>query len=472
MADILEISESEMKVLGYRAVDLIAAHLAGLGNKRVGRKASPEYLRESLMEPVPRAGRSADEIFACLEETIFPNIMNICHPRFFAFVPGPANFISVVADALAAGFNVFNGSWLGASSAAAIELTVIEWLTQLCGFPAGAGGIFVSGGSMANLTALTVARRVVLEDRVEGAVAYCSDQTHSSVERALRVIGFLPEQIRHVPADGRFRISVERLADLIEADRMAERRPFCVIANAGTTSTGAVDELKRISEICNANGMWMHVDGAYGAAAVITERGRGLLEGMQLADSLSLDPHKWLFQTIECGCVLLRDAALLKSTFRTTPAYLAEVHRDGAEVNPCDYGVQLTRSFRALKLWMSLQYFGLDAFVAAVERGFALAEFAERLLRGRVAWKVVTPAEMGIVTFRWRGADEEFYEKLHEAMLRSGYALLSTTLLNGETVLRLCTINFRATEEDVETTLDWLEALAAEIQRATGAYES
>src|ERR1700719_3010327 len=229
MADGLELSEAEMKALGYRAVDLIAGHLARLRDERVGRKASPELVLCAVMEPVPRAGRSADEIFARLEETIFPYIMNICHPRFFAFVPGPSNFVSVVADALAAGFNVFNGTWLGASSAAAIELTVMEWLRELCGFPAGAGGIFVSGGSMANLTALTVARRVVLDDRVEGGVVYCSDQTHSSVARGLRVIGFLPEQIRHVPVGRGFRISVERLAELIEADRAAGRRPFCVI---------------------------------------------------------------------------------------------------------------------------------------------------------------------------------------------------------------------------------------------------
>jgi aromatic-L-amino-acid/L-tryptophan decarboxylase len=178
-----------------------------------------------------------------------------------------------------------------------------------------------------------------------------------------------------------------------------------------------------------------------------------------LADSVSLDPHKWLFQSVECGCVLVRDVTLLKAAFSTTAAYLADIHRDTAEVNPCDYGIQLTRSFRALKVWMSIQYFGLGAFRAAVDRGFALAATAERLLRALPQWEVVTPAEMGIVTFRRRGAPESYYERLHTAMLADGFAFLSTTVLNGRTVLRMCTINPRTTDADVADTLAWLDRL-------------
>lgn len=205
------------------------------------------------------------------------------------------------------------------------------------------------------------------------------------------------------------------------------------------------------------------MDGAYGAAAVLCERGKALLDGMGRADSLSLDPHKWLFQSVECGCVLVRDAALLKATFRTPAAYLVEVHRDASEFNPCDHGIQLTRSFRALKVWMSLVYFGLAAFRAAIERGFALAEFAECKLRAMPRWEVVTPAEMGIITFRRRGVHENHYQALHQAMLADGFALLSSTVLNGRTALRLCTINPRNSEADIERTLDWLDALSARL---------
>jgi len=463
MDEKLELSREEMRALGYRVVDLITDHFEHLDKKPVGVKGDPAILRPALLEPPPDRPGSAQEILARLERDIFPNIMNICHPRFFAFVPGPSNFVSVMADALAAGFNVFNGSWLGGSSAAAMELAVIDWFRGWCGFPEEAGGLFVSGGSMANLTALVAARHARLDDRVERAVIYYSDQTHSSIDRALRVIGFSPEQIRRIPSDAEFSLPMEALTALVERDRGAGLRPFAVIANAGTTSTGAIDPLREIATFCHAENLWMHVDGAYGAAAVICERGRRLLDGIALADSLSFDPHKWLFQTIECGCVLLRDAALLKATYRIMPEYLADVHRNVTEVNPCDYGIQLTRGFRALKVWMSMQYFGLHAFRAAVERGFLLAELAEAKLRRMPGWSVVTPAQMGIVSFERRGAPESFYHQMHDAMLHDGFALATSTVLKGRTVLRLCTINPRTTDSDVERTLDWLDALAESL---------
>jgi aromatic-L-amino-acid decarboxylase len=185
-----------------------------------------------------------------------------------------------------------------------------------------------------------------------------------------------------------------------------------------------------------------------------------VLDGIELADSLSFDPHKWLFQPIECGCVLLREAELLKATYRIMPEYLADVHRNVTEVNPCDYGIQLTRGFRALKVWMSMQYFGSDAFRAAVERGFVLAELAEAKLRRMDRWRVVTPAQMGIVSFERVDAPDGFYHKLHDAMLHDGFALATSTVLKGRTVLRLCTINPRTSDLDVEQTLDWLDNLA------------
>jgi aromatic-L-amino-acid/L-tryptophan decarboxylase len=381
MNDKLELSPAQMRELGYRVVDLIADHFSRLPEKPVGRKGDPAVLRPAFLEPPPERAVSADEILACMERDVLSNIMNVCHPRFFAFVPSPSNFVSVMGDALAAGFNVFNGSWLGGSGPAAMELAVIDWFRGWCGFPEGAGGLFVSGGSMANLTALVAARHTQLNDRVEGAVIYYSDQTHSSIDRALRVIGFSSEQIRRIPSDREFRLPMDALARAIQEDRTAGLRPFAVIANAGTTNTGAIDPLGDVAARCRTENLWMHVDGAYGAAAVISERGRKLLEGIEMADSLSFDPHKWLFQTIECGCVLLRDAAKLNATYRIMPEYLADVHRNAAEVNPCDYGIQLTRGFRALKVWMSVQYFGLEAFRRAVDRGFALAELAEAKLR-------------------------------------------------------------------------------------------
>ena len=454
--DKLELSPDEMRALGYRVVDLLADHFATLADKRVGTKGDPAVLRPALLQPPPAHPVSPDEIFATLNRDIFTNMMNVGHPRFLAFVPVPSNFVSVMADALASGFNVFSGSWLGGSGSVAMELAVIDWLRQWCGLPETAGGLFVSGGSMANLTAIVAARHAKLNDHIDRAVVYYSDQTHSSVDRAFRVAGFLPEQIRKIPSDAQFRLPIDELAAQIIADRAAGLRPFAIVANAGTTNTGAVDPLPEIAALCAVHRMWMHVDGAYGAAAALCDRGRALLQGIELADSLSLDPHKWLFQSMECGCVLLRDADILKSTYRIMPEYLADVHRNVAEVNPCDYGIQLTRTFRALKLWMSIQYFGLEAFRTAMERGFELAEFAESKLRSMPGWEIVTPAQLGIVTFHHPSAD---YKKLHDAMLQDGFALATSTVLKGRTVLRFCTINPRTTEDDIIRTIEQIDAL-------------
>jgi len=242
-----------------------------------------------------------------LERDVLSNTMHVNHPRFLAYVPGPGNFVGAMADALISGYNVFAGTWISGSGPAAVELTVLEWLRDLCGLPVGAGGLFVSGGSMANLTALAVAREVKVKGASKTQTVYFSDQAHSSLQKALRVIGLPAANVRKVSSDASFGLPAGELARRIEQDRATGKHPFCVIANAGTTNTGAIDPLREISALCREHGLWLHVDGAYGAAAVIAERGRELLGGLELADSLSLDPHKWLFQPFEIGCVLVRD---------------------------------------------------------------------------------------------------------------------------------------------------------------------
>jgi glutamate/tyrosine decarboxylase-like PLP-dependent enzyme len=456
----LELSAAEMQRLGYRVVDLLVGHFAGMRDGPVGAKGEPQQLMTLFSGAPSEAPTDPHELLARLEKEVFPNNLHVDHPRFFAFVPGPGNFVSTMADALASGFNVFNGTWLGGSAAAALELTVIDWFRRFCGFPEIAGGLFVSGGSVANLTALHAARRHKLGDQIQGATIYFSDQTHYSIERALRVIGFAPEQCRKLSSNERYQLPLESLRAEIGADRSRGLRPFCVVANAGTTNTGAVDPLSDLADFCMEEDLWLHADGAYGAAAVICERGREKLVGLDRVDSLSLDPHKWLFQPFECGCVLVRDAAHLKSAFQLMPEYMRDVHRNTAETNPADYGIQLTRGFRALKVWLSINTFGMAAFRDAVTRGFELAEFAERELRGRRNCEILSPAEMGIVAFRF-GTSDELQTKLVDLMLRDGFAFLTSTTLKGRTALRLCTINPRTTEADIIQTIDRLENFAA-----------
>lgn len=466
----LQLDRDEMRAFGYLVVDTLIEHFDTVREGPARVKGVRPDLESALREPLPLQGTDPSELVRRLNETVFSTMMHVDHPRSFAFVPNAGNFISTMADALASGFNPFVGTWFGGSGPAQIELVTIEWLRQLCGLPETAAGLFVSGGSIANLTALAAARHARLGFDIKQATIYFSDQTHSCVERSLSILGFAPAQVRKLRSDCHFRLPIAALERELAADRALGRRPFCVIANAGTTNTGAVDPLPELARFCRRENLWLHVDGAYGAAAVICDRGRKLLDGLELVDSLSLDPHKWLFQPFEIGCVLLRDRHILKDAFRIMPEYLRDVHRFEEEVNFCDYGIQLTRSFRALKLWLSLKVFGLEAFRSAVERGFELAEIAEARLRDADCWQIVTPAQMGIVSFRYvvpglSAAELDcINERIAARITESGFAVLASTTLLGRTTLRMCTINPRTSGGDIRETIARLEDHARELR--------
>lgn len=468
----LELSREEMKDLGYRVVDLLVEHFATLRDQPVNGWGSRTELEALFREPPPEGPQDPAAVLARLERDLLPRFVRINHPRFFAFVPSPSNFVGAMADALVGGLTPFVGTWFGGSGPSEIELVTLEWLRQLCGLPKEAGGLFVSGGSAANLTALCVARDVQLtwqELPLEAGVAYFSDQTHSAVEKALHVLGLEDEHMRAIPSDESFRLSLPLLEKEIAADRRAGRVPFCVIANAGTTNTGAVDPLPELADLCEREDLWLHADGAYGAATVLCERGRRELAGLERVDSLSLDPHKWLFQPIECGCVLVRDRLLLRDVFAAHPEYLQDVHRDGEAVNFCDHGIQLTRAFKALKLWMTVQVFGMDNLRRAVERGFELAETAEAILRESDRWQILTPARLGVVSFRYLapGLPEEELDALQlrivDQLRAGGFALVTSTRLRDRTALRLCTINPRTTEDDLRKTIEEMARLGDAI---------
>jgi glutamate/tyrosine decarboxylase-like PLP-dependent enzyme len=287
----------------------------------------------------------------------------------------------------------------------------------------------------------------------------------------LRVLGFGPAQFRKLPSDAAFRLPLTALQTAVAADRAAGLRPFCVIANAGATNTGAVDPLPELVEFCRREDLWLHVDGAYGAAAILCARGQSLLNGLGEVDSLALDPHKWLFQTYEIGCVLVRDGRWLKQTFHVLPEYLEDTQLNMAEVNFYEQGYQLTRSFRALKLWLSFKAFGVAAFRAAIARGLELAELAEQVLREDACWQIVSPATLGIVAFRFApvGVAEDELDRLNQrlvnALREDGFAFASSTILRGQTVLRMCTINPRTTEVDLRAAIARWKSLGGRLLR-------
>lgn len=460
----------EMRAFGQWVVEQLLDHLAELPELPAAQREPAEKMRRRLEEPPPSAPRPWQEVLQRLERDVLPAVMLTTHPRFFAFVPSPSNFASVMADALASGLNAFAGTWAEASGPAQLELTTLGWLRELLSLAPTSAGVFLSGGSMANLTALAVARQARAGERLDQAVAYCSDQTHSSVERALRLLGLSSAHIVRLPSDDGFRLSPAEVASRIAADRRDGLRPFCVVANAGTINTGAVDPLEKLAELCRAEDLWLHVDGAYGAAAALSPQARARLWGLGLADSLTVDPHKWLFQPYGIGCCFVREGRLLEETFRVNPEYLRDLEPRAGEVNFCDLGPELTRPFRALKLWMTIQIFGMDELVAAIERGLSLAERAEALLRER-GFEMVTAAQLGVLTFRYAPeglpmvALDRLQERIAAAVAEDGLAIVQTTVLRGRTVLRMCTINPRTEEDDLATTAELLWQLGEEAHR-------
>ena len=455
-----------MREFGYRVVDILVDHIETLRDRPVSIQ-KPRAELDAKIGGFSDAPATPEDVLALTEREVMGAITTVDHPRFYAFVPGPGSFVGAMADALASGFNVFAGHWLAASGPGAVELQTIELLCRACGFPDGAGGLFVSGGSMANLSALATARAVKLGGPDPSAMIYLSDQAHSSVAKGLRVLGFATSQVRTVAVDEKLRMDTKALHQAIVEDQQAGQRPFCIVASAGTTNTGAVDPLEDIAALCKANDIWLHVDGAYGAAAALTERGRSALRGLHLADSIALDPHKWLFQPFEIGCVLVRDIRHLRQAFAVHPednaAYLADVGRMAErEVVFYEHGVQLTRSFRALKLWMSLRIFGLAAFRATIDRGIALAEEVETMLRADSRWDVVTPAQLAVVTFAPRlgnrsvAESNAIVERAVERLTADGYAMVTSTQVRGRTVLRFCLIHPDARLDEVRETAERL----------------
>ena len=469
----LQLSHDEMHALGAKALDLVIRHFETNRANSVAVTIPRAQTERMLRTALPETPTPVGELVDILARDVFPNSLKTDHPRFYSFVPSPTNFVSVVGDLLVSGHNLFAGHWMAASAAGQIEINVIDWLNELIGFPKEGGGILVSGGSMANLSAIAAAREARLGGPNEKAIVYCSDQTHSSLAKGLRILGFRPEQKRPIATDDGFRLSVSALEAAIAEDHAAGRVPFCVVANGGTTNTGAVDPLGPLADLCAREKLWLHVDGAYGAAAVITARGRAALAGIERADSVTLDPHKWLFQPYELGCLLVRDASVLRKAFRVDDEdhadYLEDVVRHVQhEMNFYECGIQLTRSFKALKLWLSMRAFGLGEFRRGIEIGFEMADHAERTLRAAGTWEIVTPSQMGIVTFRWRDASKSAAQidaitrATVDLMREDGYALVMSTALSGRPVLRLCPINPGTDAGEIEETIRRLSRFSAQ----------
>jgi aromatic-L-amino-acid decarboxylase len=462
-----DLSPDEVRRIGRLAADAVADHRATLVGRPVFGKVGPAA--PLFEEPLPEEGRPIDEILRFVAENVLTHPFGNSHPRFFAFINATADPVGTVADYLASAMN--SNCWGGDHASIHVERRVVAWLAEILGLPPAAEGILTSGGSMANFTALATARRAVApgvrEDGFAGTpplVVYVSDEVHNCVDKAVDLLGIGWKQLRKIPTDARFRVRVDLLKRAIAADRSAGLRPAIVVGNAGTVNTGAIDPLDEIADLCAREGLWFHADGAYGAMAAVSSRLRPLFRGLERADSVAADPHKWLYVPYEAGAVLVREPGRMAEAFRRSAPYL--VHDpDSPVLGPVlfnERGPELSRGFKALKVWVGLKHHGTRGYAAAVEHDVAMARFLADAVREREDLELLAEPVLSIVGFRYRpagrGLEEADLDRVNRQIVNrlvgAGAFFLAPTILKGRTAMRVAIVNFRTTEDDVRALLD------------------
>ncbi len=479
----LEMDAETFYHLGMLAVEIATEYLEGISGKPVFRPMTPSERQLLLFQQLPEHGRSPEALFDFFEQHILPHAMGNQHPRFAAWVNPAGAPIGMLADFLAA---VMNPSSAGGDHAAIyVEHCVVRWLMELIDFPVeGSAGILVGGGSVASLYCLAVARqwaaaRAGWNMRMEGLqgnhaplVLYISEEGHSCLRKASHLLGLGEPRI--IPVDDRYRMNLQALCEAVKADRQARRYPFCVVGSAGTVNTGAVDPLDELADFCEDQGLWLHVDGAYGAFGILDPNVSHLYAGLERADSVALDPHKWLATPIECSCAIVRQGDLLRETFSLVPPYLRTEPDKGIGGMPwfAEYGFQQTRRFNALKLLWVIQQAGRTGLVAHVTRHNTLAQYMASLVDDVPQLELMAPVELSTVCFRYvpnslRG-DEEQLDALNKTIMEEiqagGKALVNGTILHDRFVLRSCALHYALTEDDVVAVIEEVCHVGAQCQ--------
>lgn len=500
----LDISEAELRELSSAVTKLVTEYFAEVSTKPVFPEISAGELTAKLGATLPLA---AEPLAQLLEDcrTILENSRHNGHPRFFGYVASPATAPGAFADLLASSLNANVTSWRSGPAATEIERTVVRWLGAMIGFSDDARGLLTSGGSMANLTALLIAHRASADTNVSAAglwnisapmTIYASDQIHMSIPKAADILGIGRAQVRLIPSDDRFRMNVPLLRQTIAEDIANNFQPFCIVASAGTVNTGAVDPLDEIAAVAKEFGLWFHVDGAYGALAALDETKRLLFRGLDQADSVSLDPHKWLYVPIDSGCLLFRDEARARAAFNFEGADYIKVHEQDADEAFAfwNYGPELSRRFRALKIWLTLRYYGVERIAATLTEDNALAEYLAERVEQAEDFELLCEPQLSICCFRHvpaalktnappggsptvrEGSDlqeqnasigaelDTLNTNIMNAVQRGGRAYLSSATIRGKFALRACITNFRTTRADLDQTLDIIRDAARELE--------
>jgi glutamate/tyrosine decarboxylase-like PLP-dependent enzyme len=480
----LDIGDEEMRQLSAAVVALVTEYFGHISELPVFPDTSAEKIAEALTLSLPFEGAPLEKLIDDCR-TILGASRHNGHPRFFGYVASPSTPAGAYADLIASTLNQNVTSWRSAPAATLIEQQVIRWLGQCIGYGEETQGLLTSGGSLANLNALFIAHRAKsgadtsnkgLWNAGAPMTLYASDQVHSSIAKAADILGLGRDQVRLVGTDAGFRLDVRSLRERIEADVQMGLRPFCIVGNAGTVTTGAIDPLADMAGIAVERGLWFHVDGAYGAPGALDQKKRPLFAGLSRADSVSLDAHKWLYAPVDCGCLLLRDALDARAAFAAGEVHYLKIHEKTLDESFAfwDYGIELSRRFRALKVWMMLRYYGVARVAQAISDDNALAEYLAELVSAAEDFELLAPVTLSICCFRYvppgwrarlRSADEEERAALLErldrlntrimhAVQRGGRAYLSNATLNERFALRACITNFHTTRADIRETLD------------------
>lgn len=452
----------EFRALAHRMVDDTIAHLSSLRDQPAW-QPMPGAVRASFSEPLPLEGAGAEAAYRAFADRVRPYPNGNLHPRFWGWVQGTGTPLAMMAEMLAAALNPHLGGLNQAPKL--VEQQVIAWLAEMMGFPAGASGVLVTGGTMANVLGLAVARhaKAGFDVRAEGLqggrprmTLYGSAETHGWVKKGAELLGLGHASFRAIPVDAGYRVDVGAMRAAIRADRAAGHHPFCAIGTAGTVNTGATDDLRALAALCREEDLWFHVDGAFGALARLSDELAPLVAGMEEADSLGFDLHKWMYLPFECACVLVRDAQVHRDAFSMTASYLAETTRGviAGGLPFADLGVDLTRGFRALKVWMQLKADGVRKMARLIEQNVAQARYLAALVEEDPELELLAPVALNVVCFRYvrPGIGEERLNAINEEILlrvqEDGIAVPSGTTLGGRYAIRAAITNHRSRRED------------------------
>jgi aromatic-L-amino-acid decarboxylase len=468
----LELSPGELRELIDGAAARIVEHLASLPAQPAADTEGGADLARSLVEPLPERGRPAAELLDLLFERAIPKSFNTAGPGYLAYIPGGGLPQAAVADLIAGSVNRYVGVFAAAPGLAQLEANVVRWFCDLAGLPVASGGILTSGGSLANFSALVAARHDRLPSNFLSGTIYASDQTHHAFKKAALLAGFPPENVREVESDDTFRARPEALARAIAADRTAGLTPFLLVANAGTTNTGAVDDLRALADLADRERLWLHVDAAYGGFFLLTDEGRGRMAGIDRADSIVLDPHKGLFLPYGTGALLVRDAQTLRRAHALSADYMPSMQEDPNLIDFNQLSPELSRGFRGLRVWLPLCMYGVGPFRASLDEKLELARQACIALRGIPGIEIVAEPQLSTVAFRLRppGRDETALDRINRDLLERINArrrvFLTGTLLRGRFAIRICILSFRTHRDRIEEGMEDIRAAVREIAAA------